>query len=254
MAVLLRESRRAVRQLFDLGDGLTLGGSDDGVIVRTTSPAAVISQRDGAWWIQPGQVPVLVDDEILVRDQPLRHGQSITSADQLGWRLRFFTGDRERVLDELRHVEHAVDSLTGVLKRAVAYRQLDRIESGVVMMVDLDHLKRINDQLGMPAGDFAIRRTAAILRAHVAWPDIVARYGGEEFLVVMPGVDLVQARALAERIRRAAEPSFVYEGDAITATISIGLGLHDGETTIAMRHADDALMRAKTEGRNRVSG
>lgn len=252
-AVLVRESIRVARELFDVGDELVIGGPEDGDVLDITIPVATIRWHGDAWWIAPHS-PVLVDDVLLSAEQPLRHGQQISSTDLRGWRLRFLVGDRERVLDELRHVEGAIDAMTGLLNRRLAYQQLDRIRSGVVMMIDIDRLKQINDQLGMLAGDATIRRTAAILAAHVAWPHVAARYGGEEFLVVMPGVELAVARGLAERIRRAAEPAFLFEEDPITATLSIGLGVHAGEGTVALVAAENQLDQAKTTGRNRVCG
>ncbi len=253
-AVLVRETIRAARELFDVGDELTLGGPDDGVVLVNTVPAAVIRWYGNAWWITPLTMPVLVDDAPLAAEQQLHHGQEISSSAMPGWRLRFLVGDRERVLDELRHVEASTDRMTGLLNRRLAYQQLERIPSGIVMMVDIDRLKQINHQLGILAGDFTIKRTASILAAHVAWPDVVARYGGEEFVVVMREVELVEARALAERIRRAAEPRFVYETDSITATLSIGLGVHAGEGTPALVAAEEQLDQAKATGRNRVCG
>ena len=252
-AVLVRESIRAARALFDVGDELTLGGPEDDVL-GIMVPAALIRWHSNAWWIAPLQIPVLVDDAPLVTEQPLHHGQEISSTDQPGWRLRFLVGDRERVLDELRHVEATIDRMTGLVNRRTAARQLERIASGVVMMIDIDRLNQINDQLGMLAGDSAIKRTAAILKAHIAWPDLAARYGGEEFLVLLPDIELVEARALAERIRRAAEPSFVFETDSITATLSIGLGVHAGTGTFVLGDAEEQLDQAKTTGRNRVCG
>lgn len=256
-AILVREATHdMLRAVFDVVAETTIGGMSEAVHVGADEVVAVVRWRDDAWWIARADTApeVEVGHELLRGERVLRHGDAIESARRPGWRLRFLIGDRATALDELRHAETVLDGLTGLLDRRTAYRMLDRMTSGVVMLIDLDRLKQLNDRCGMMAGDAAIRRTAEIVKARVAWPAVAARYGGEELVVVMPEASLDDARALAEQIRVAAEPTFVFDDMTLEATVSIGLGVHTGSGTVALRAADEALAQAKTGGRNRVIG
>lgn len=249
-AVLVRDSAgRELRTIFEVTDGFAL----DGLRADHHAPVAVIVWRDDAWWIEPREGPVLIDDVELTTPARLRHGCAISDRDLRGWRLRFLVGDRARALTELRHYEETVDPLSGLFNRRVMYQALERMTSGVLLFLDIDRLKQINDYYGMLAGDTTIKRTASVLRAHIAWPNFVARYGGEEFVIGMPSASLDNARVLAEQIRRACEPAFPFEDDLITATVSIGLAAHTTGTT-ALYESEEAMQQAKLHGRNRVSG
>jgi diguanylate cyclase (GGDEF)-like protein len=253
-ALLIREpSHDTLQQVFELGEETTIGGLAHGVNVGSESPLATVSWRDGAWWIRPSVDGVLVDDVPLEGELALRHGQLISRPPR--WCLRFLLGDRARALDELRHINTVTDGLTMLLNRRALFQLLERTTAGVVMLIDIDWTKSINDRFGMMAGDRTIRRTAAILHAHVAWPDLVARYGGEEFVVVMPHATPDEARVLAEQLRLAAEPPFLFEGEPITATISIGFQAWlPGGGRATLEVADENLAAAKSTGRNRVVG
>ena len=126
-----------------------------------------------------------------------------------------------------------------------------------VACFDLDHFKRINDTLGHAAGDAAIRRFGEILRAAVRASDVAARYGGEEFAVLFPETPARAARGVAERVRRSLEnEDFVSGRRAFHATVSCGIadasGLGPDDRDQLFFRADQALYRAKDEGRNRV--
>jgi diguanylate cyclase (GGDEF)-like protein len=243
------------RQVVPFIGEVTIGGPPEDIDAGTTAPLAIVTWRDGSWRLRPLSPVVMIDDHPVVEEIELRHGQRIASPD---WhhRLWFLAGDDPHVLHELRHVETVIDPMTSLLTRRGALRRLDRMRDGALLMIDIDRLKRINDQYGMGAGELTLHRMGRILRDLVAWPNLTARYGGEEFFVIMPGADLVAARATAEQIRIAAEPTFLYEGEALTATVSIGLALHSPTTDVntTIRAADEALANAKTEGRNRVVG
>jgi two-component system cell cycle response regulator len=128
----------------------------------------------------------------------------------------------------------------------------------VLLIVDIDLFKSINDTHGHAAGDDVLREFAIRLRKSIRGIDLACRYGGEEFVVVMPETDMTVAAVVAERIRRriAAEPFAVDKGaKAISVTISIGLSAlaaagDDGASIL--KRADQALYRAKRDGRNRV--
>ncbi|MEO8801194.1 MAG: sensor domain-containing diguanylate cyclase [Polyangiaceae bacterium] len=124
-----------------------------------------------------------------------------------------------------------------------------------VLMMDLDHFKRVNDEHGHAVGDSVLRFFADRVRSVVRKVDIFIRRGGEEFNLVMPGTSLEHARATAERIRRAqADAPFEIDDLKIKQTVSIGVATWNGEETPEelQRRADMAMYRAKENGRNCV--
>ncbi len=127
-----------------------------------------------------------------------------------------------------------------------------------LMILDIDHFKRVNDTYGHDCGDEVLKSFADRLRGIIRGGDLLCRLGGEEFVIVMPNVEVCAAARIAERARRAIEQEpFVIDagGRAIPVTTSIGVaerGLDD-DTSSLYRRADRALYRAKSEGRNRVS-
>ncbi len=153
------------------------------------------------------------------------------------------------------------DHLTGLNNRR---RMMEALESEVrrsrrlqhsfaVLLADVDHFKQYNDAHGHPAGDQALKRVAALLNEAIQDVDFVARYGGEEFFVLMPGLQVSGAAAVAERIRQLlAEQSFA--GRAVTLSIGVAefpANADSGDALIAA--ADMALYEAKRAGRDRVA-
>jgi diguanylate cyclase (GGDEF)-like protein len=149
-----------------------------------------------------------------------------------------------------------VDPLTGVANRRgfvaalnTAHRAAQR--TGAVyglLMIDIDHFKRINDEHGHAAGDAALRRVGQLLADQGRAGDTVGRLGGEEFCLLLPASDGAGAEGLARRICSAV-------ADELTLTVSIGVALVDAgreSADEAMQRADAALYRAKSAGRNRV--
>jgi diguanylate cyclase (GGDEF)-like protein len=127
-----------------------------------------------------------------------------------------------------------------------------------VMMIDLDHFKRINDTYGHPMGDEVIRGLARVAKSSVRAVDFVARYGGEEIVVVLPETDATGAAIVAERLRAAfAATEHGLDGVVVRNTASIGIACHrsagDGTSPATLlARADEALYAAKAAGRNRV--
>lgn len=127
-----------------------------------------------------------------------------------------------------------------------------------VLVLDIDFFKSINDNYGHDAGDDVLREFAVRLRKSIRGIDLACRYGGEEFVVVMPDTDMAVAAKVAERLRRriACEPFLIHNaGRSVEVTISIGISALAGiENTPAklLKRADEALYRAKRDGRNRV--
>jgi two-component system cell cycle response regulator len=125
-------------------------------------------------------------------------------------------------------------------------------------MLDIDHFKTINDTCGHAAGDDVLREFAGRVRSALRGIDLACRLGGEEFVVVMPETTAARALLIGERIREriAAEPFLAPEGrPPMCVTVSIGVGsLVPSDTPEKLlKRADEALYRAKREGRNRVA-
>ncbi len=201
---------------------------------------------------------------------------------------RFAAGDREhrieiqvppelrRVADEFNRMivrihkaEEALgnlarkDGLTGLSNRRAfdealreAMFRIDRLGEGVAMLLlDVDHFKKVNDTHGHLIGDEVLRSIADTLSNDVRPFDGVFRVGGEEFAVLLYGADVTNARAIAERLREATAAKVVTAGSQqITATVSIGVATaaKSSTPTSLVADADAALYRAKSEGRNRV--
>ncbi|MGA8161165.1 MAG: GGDEF domain-containing protein [Acidobacteriaceae bacterium] len=154
------------------------------------------------------------------------------------------------------------DALTGLLNRRafeeILRRELLRCErsTGVMglMIIDLDYFKQVNDSLGHFAGDDVLRRIATALREGTRPSDVLARYGGEEFVVLLRNAALEESGIAAERIRQKIASVAGMPG-SVTLTASIGVAVSDPRdtTTDFLLRADEALYRAKREGRNRVS-
>lgn len=150
------------------------------------------------------------------------------------------------------------DPLTATLNRrgfedafAALLARLEGSHPLGVLMVDLDHFKRINDTLGHGAGDDVLRQVALVLKAHLRAGDLCCRYGGEEFLLAIPGIDPERLRLLAERIRMAIELDVAVDSRNATASLGVAHGAM-ADVTDLVRRADDALYKAKENGRNRV--
>lgn len=156
------------------------------------------------------------------------------------------------------------DGLTGVHNRRwfdealgaeIAFaRRHDRALS--LLIVDVDHFKRVNDRFGHPAGDAVLREVGGVLERTVRREDAVARYGGEEFAILLRDTALDAARICAERVREAIERACAtYDGRPIPITASVGVATVRGvaaSPAALIEAADGALYQAKHHGRNRV--
>ena len=144
--------------------------------------------------------------------------------------------------------------LPAILGREVAVANQRNIPLSL-LMIDVDHFKSINDTYGHAAGDRVLRQMAEAISSSVRPTDYVIRYGGEEFIVVLIETTASEAMHIAERIRSDFEstPFVVEDGREIGLTISIGVAAHDGHPDFQqlIQAADEALYRAKSQGRNR---
>ncbi len=157
------------------------------------------------------------------------------------------------------------DGLTGVYNRRHLeetlrlqwQRAAEHADSLAVLMIDIDHFKKVNDSHGHGAGDDCLRQVATLLQQQCEPSAVVARYGGEEFMVVLPGRDGKWATSIAETLRNAIATALIdTEAGPIHVTVSIGVAATQPPANIAAaelrRAADGALYAAKRGGRNRV--
>jgi two-component system cell cycle response regulator len=165
-------------------------------------------------------------------------------------------------------IEMAItDALTGLYNRrymethlaSAVDQAMCRGKPLTLLVLDVDHFKSINDAYGHDAGDDVLREFAIRLRKSIRGIDLACRYGGEEFVVVMPETEMAIGATVAERIRRriATEPFTIRNGTTVVdVTISIGiaaLASANDHPSAILKRADQALFRAKREGRNRVA-
>jgi two-component system cell cycle response regulator len=174
----------------------------------------------------------------------------------------------ERLRDNVQmSIEMAItDALTGLHNRRYMESHLSTLVEQAasrgkpltVLVLDIDYFKSVNDTHGHDAGDEVLREFSQRLKKSIRGIDLACRYGGEEFVVVMPETDMAVATMVAERLRRriASEPFPISQGaNAVEVTISIGLAArHSASDNAAniLKRADQALYRAKRDGRNRV--
>lgn len=168
--------------------------------------------------------------------------------------------EKQKELEELAYY----DPLTGLPNRRFFFDHANLIlESAkryrtplTLLLIDLDHFKKINDTYGHEAGDLLLKNFTEVLRKNSRKSDLPARLGGEEFALLMPNTDLQQGRVVAERIRQCFQNSvIVYRGMEVRTTLSGGLAPFVPEVEEIddlMRMADEALYKAKELGRNRI--
>ncbi len=191
--------------------------------------------------------------EISISKETGREGELLTAV------VRDIT-ERQRFEDELRRLA-TTDSLTGLPNRRhfleTAGRELARMrrsgDPATVLMLDIDHFKRINDALGHAAGDEALRAVADACRRVLRESDLAGRLGGEELGVLLPGTDLPSALDVAERLRVAMAGISFAGGGGLTVSIGASACVAaDASIEQALGRADHALYRAKETGRDRV--
>jgi diguanylate cyclase (GGDEF)-like protein len=155
------------------------------------------------------------------------------------------------------------DYLTGLSNRREILEKIDSEISRAkrhgtvfsILVVDIDHFKRLNDTYGHEAGDLVLKTVADCLRRILRLEDHCARWGGEEFLICLPETNLQNAMGVAEKLRSNVErTSIEYEDTPIQVTITLGVSIHEGSRPIheVIKAADIAMYGAKSAGRNRV--
>jgi diguanylate cyclase (GGDEF)-like protein len=144
-----------------------------------------------------------------------------------------------------RHMENCLAEMAELSGRNAA--------AATILLIDIDHFKRINDQLGHASGDAVLRKLSSLIKEHTRKTDQLFRMGGEEFLLLLPETSVADSMTVAENIRRAIENAD-WLGDHPPVTISVGVSRHElnEKTDEWIKKADSALYRAKKMGRNNV--
>ncbi len=181
--------------------------------------------------------------------------------------IKYIYADKldESTQEELYNMGH-LDALTNAYNRR---HFLDRLRGEFsfaqrkgapisLLMIDIDHFKKVNDSFGHPAGDFVLMRFAKLARSIIREEDIFARYGGEEFTLLLKGTDHKGAVILAERLRALVEGhKFTFDKQPIPITISLGVVTLSKKNypdyKAFVQKADDHLYQSKRDGRNRVT-
>lgn len=183
--------------------------------------------------------------------------------------LRTSQGQLQRRLEEINALQIQLrelanrDPLTGLYNRRHLDAQLvDTVKNRecdsnlCLLLIDIDHFKRINDEFGHQAGDQVLTRLAGVLTSHCRCSDVICRYGGEEFVVLVPEITVAAAVQRAEAIRQAfAGLRMRFDNRDLSLTLSVGLAaypLHAIAGDRLFECADQALYRAKAAGRNRT--
>lgn len=152
------------------------------------------------------------------------------------------------------------DFLTGLANRSRGYamlvNEISRAqryeESFSIILFDIDHFKRINDQCGHPCGDAVLREVAVFANGHIRRSDLLARWGGEEFLLLMTHSDLASARLKADHLRQQLKNRAFHTDIALTASFGVTTYYPYDSANSMLERADHALYRAKRNGRNCV--
>ncbi|MDX2142793.1 MAG: diguanylate cyclase [Rhodospirillaceae bacterium] len=210
------------------------------------------------------------DYRVITRTNEIRHlcSRIQRTVDKKGKRIRDFAvildvTERKKLEEELR-AQAATDPLTGVPNRrsfdSAARREVERArryaKSFTVIAIDIDHFKRVNDTYGHDVGDIVLRSMTKTCLEKLRITDVLARLGGEEFAVLLPETSLEAAIVLAERLRVgiATTPIESVKGQ-INITVSLGVAqfaLNEPTIDLTLKRADEALYKAKREGRDRV--
>ncbi|HLG18852.1 MAG TPA: GGDEF domain-containing protein [Bdellovibrionota bacterium] len=253
---------------FDLPDGDMIIGRGDSSHVRVNEENV---SRQHAKLFKQGTEVIIEDlhstngtfvNTKKITSHPLKDGDLILVGNTI---LKFVSGShvesqyheeiyRLATIDGLTRIFNKnffLDKVTHEFGRSKRYRR-----ELTLILFDFDHFKKINDTYGHPCGDFVLQKTGSIIMKNMRKEDVCGRYGGEEFGILLPETSLQSALRLADKIRKLVEGTvFDFAGATLKSTISVGVAsltqdVRTSEQFIA--RADEALYRAKRDGRNCV--
>ncbi|MBX3226191.1 MAG: GGDEF domain-containing protein [Labilithrix sp.] len=229
---------------------------------------AIVMRAGGAYILKDTSTNgTFVNEQRLTTVAELRDGDRVQLGTSTFLRFQFVDDQEEIALRRVFEAAH-LDGLTGVYNRkhleerltaelAYATRHEEPLS---IIIIDVDHFKKVNDTLGHLAGDAVLKHMSALLKRLIRPEDILARYGGEEFVVIARGTDVAQAEVLAERLRAAVEAETIhFDGKDIKITSSGGVASlaccgESRDRATLLGTADKRLYAAKQGGRNRVVG
>lgn len=242
-------------------------GAENHIVLEGDSVSrrhAHFEQRSGAWWcVDDGSTNgSYVNDEQIMREARMGNGDRIKIGPTI---FKFLSGqDVEAQYHEEIYRMTIIDGLTQVHVKRYLLEALDKELMRArrhqrelsFLMIDIDHFKKINDVHGHLAGDHVLKEVARLIQQRIRRDEVLARYGGEEFAIILPETTLEGGCALAEGLREKIEESrFVFQGETIRVTISIGAAvlIEEHRTSLDLiKKADEKLYEAKRAGRNRV--
>lgn len=226
-------------------------------------------KNGGELWIEMSSVPIYGSDGCINGYQGV--GRDVSGRRQHEANLLQSHQQLENQLHEVAEEKSALqelamrDSLTGLYNRrfldSALPRELARAERDgkplAIIMLDLDHFKKVNDQFGHAAGDKVLTALADLLKKGARESDLICRYGGEEFVAIMRNMSADQAVERVESWRKQLEEMLVVSGDfKIRVTLSAGIAVfpdHGRTSDLLVTRADEMLYKSKQEGRNRIT-
>lgn len=255
------------RKFNIVGTELSIGRSDSNDICVpqesvSREHAVVSSGPDGIMLSDNGSTNGTFVNEARIGTIQLRDGDFVKIGRSI---FKFLSGDN---IESSYHEEifrlSTTDGLTQIFNRRYFEENLERELTRArrygrplaLVLFDIDHFKRTNDQFGHRAGDFVLRQVAKLVSKRARSVDVVARFGGEEFAVILPEIDAPGAEHFAEDLRNlVANRVFEFEKNSIPTQISVGIAIlrdemENGDDLV--READRCLLAAKAQGRNRV--
>lgn len=190
---------------------------------------------------------------------------SLTSGSMVNWSIHitlgYFRIKYEKLLQRVNQLT-LIDSLTGLYNRRYFDLYLEkalplskrRNHSILLIIIDIDHFKKVNDVYGHLCGDRALRHMSDAIKTNIRESDVFVRMGGEEFAILLPETSLEEGNVIAERIRNSvSEMNFTYQNEHVPLTISLGLSIYNGEKMDEfIERSDKALYQAKRNGRNQL--
>lgn len=241
-------------------------GTDNHIVLDGDSVSrrhAHFERRNEAWYaVDDGSTNgTYVNERQIPEGVQLRNNDRIQVGPTI---FKYLTGaDAEAKYYEEIYRMTIVDGLTQIHNKRYLFEALERelirarrhSRALSVVMFDIDFFKRINDECGHLAGDYVLRELSEVVQDRIRRDEVFARYGGEEFVIMLPETELEGAVTLAETLRaKVAEHKFVFQGETISVTVSLGCAAveADDTATAIIARADEKLYEAKRSGRDRV--